>query len=408
MQLTLGDEINIAYELAATLHYLNEGTDRKAVEAALLEKNPDNAEATVWPESKLMDLVTKQNFTGLLNELFKSMNKIMDADEEQIDCIFTLGFHVMKKVEQESVRPIIEKFATELSNDAQKHATLKLQLLIILFNNLHESSLLGQVVVVNLLKLALNSSNSALVANQLSSIDAWISQWRLDAKQTSEIFLLGYEVAATAGAAYVECAQDLLVKYLRSDKTAASKYAYAAALNSINSTSKASYFAVDVVHEIAAVQSLQGDKEMGPVVSLLNILAFGTVAEYEQFRQKHGVWLTANKQDEQELLSRMRTLTLCSMGRGKNHLTYDEVMKALSLKDKDAVEAVVVDAVFCGKLDGRLDQENEKVCIEKTAVRSFSKETWSALHSQLGAWKANLSKVIETVNKSQAGLQHDM
>ena len=47
-------------------------------------------------------------------------------------------------------------------------------------------------------------------------------------------------------------------------------------------------------------------------------------------------------------------------------LSYSMLLQLLSLENVRQLEDLIIDAIYCGIIEGRLDQENKVVCINKS------------------------------------------
>jgi hypothetical protein len=65
-----------------------------------------------------------------------------------------------------------------------------------------------------------------------------------------------------------------------------------------------------------------------------------------------------------DVVRKLRTLTISSLGLASERISYAELAKKLSLSDVNDVEGVVIDAVLSGRVDAKLDQESQVVIIQ--------------------------------------------
>jgi len=211
-------------------------------------------------------------------------------------------------------------------------------------------------------------------------------------------------LACRVHAAHPALAQDFLVKYLETlqgsglhllegAKEEASRAVIHALAHSLQ---------LDNLLELDAVRVLAEDKTWSPVYSLLSIFVKDQMAEYLVWHKANGPILESYKLNDEQLRSKLRTLTICSMGSKQPRLTYTDLMAALQLPDGAAVEAAVMDAVVAGAITCKIDQENEAVVLSRHLLRHFTNETWGELGAKLDAWKANVHAVLSTLHNAQA------
>jgi len=106
--------------------------------------------------------------------------------------------------------------------------------------------------------------------------------------------------------------------------------------------------------------------------------------------------------DNDELLKKLRSLTICTVGVETERVSYDALRTKLQVPDVYSVESCVIDAVQCGCVEAKLDESNQEVIISRTTKRSFDVDGWKQLAGQLAAWRKNVSTVLGTLHQIQA------
>jgi len=108
------------------------------------------------------------------------------------------------------------------------------------------------------------------------------------------------------------------------------------------------------------------------------------------------------KLNEEELLRKLRTLTICSLGLEKERLSYSVLKEKLQCANLPAVESSIIDAVTSGCVEAKIDEANEEVIILRSMRRVYDNKAWSGLGAQLVAWKKNLTNVLTSLHQAQA------
>ncbi|KAI1261451.1 PCI domain-containing protein [Xylariaceae sp. FL1019] len=111
--------------------------------------------------------------------------------------------------------------------------------------------------------------------------------------------------------------------------------------------------------DVPNIQKLAESPEHAPFQELLKIFSYRTYRDYTQD-------LTLPKLDETQT-AKLRRLSLLSLAKNPKNLTYAALKKALDLPDTSALERLVVDAVYAGLLDARLDQHSGIVNVSSVA-----------------------------------------
>jgi hypothetical protein len=83
-----------------------------------------------------------------------------------------------------------------------------------------------------------------------------------------------------------------------------------------------------------------------------------------------------------EVIRKLRTLTISSLGLASERISYADLAKKLSLADVNEVEGVVIDAVLSGRVDAKLDQEAQIVIIQYvlTTIYTYTTHSICACH----------------------------
>lgn len=145
-----------------------------------------------------------------------------------------------------------------------------------------------------------------------------------------------------------------------------------------------------------AIKALAGNaKELH---GLLEVFQEGKLQDYRAFPNKDAVLSKYGLVDE-ECTRHMRILSLCSLAAETEEVPYDLVAKTLDVSP-DEVESWVIAAVSSGLLSAKMDQIQQKIMVERSVVRKFDIDQWTALQSQLHLWKANLSGILEALKQA--------
>lgn len=413
-----------AYDLVILLNRISDGKTNMAEDkagevrsVASIVAGDDEAEVEVVDlnevalneakDTKLGKLVAGKKLPDLMTEFFKCTDKIFECDDDVVDAAFSLALSLFSVVatDDKAIKENVDKFSSIFSADKANKATLRLQLLTVLFNLLDEASSLRFGLLVTLLGYALATNQAALLTGFLQNIAAWSALWKLDSKQEGKLLELAAQLCAQAGDA--DQAQHYTFQFLKTVdnevkgnefEEAASKLALAAVRYSSSGTRKPA-FEYDSVMQLAAVQALAKSKQHQPLHALLTIFSTGTVAEYKAFAKANQAATTAaaGPQGEEGLLSTLRTLTICSLGAESERLSYAKLMKELELESSEEVEEVVINAVTTGRLEAKIDQEKEEIVVQRTTARTFKKEDWAVMGNKLNCWKKNVEQVLSTL-----------
>lgn len=110
------------------------------------------------------------------------------------------------------------------------------------------------------------------------------------------------------------------------------------------------------------------------------------------------------------ITARLHCYILSLRGYSSSRLTYSEIMSRLGLSNSSEVESVVISCVMSGRLDAKMDQENETVLIRRAvaSIKFNDKNNWQQLADKLNHWRQNVRVVLETLGQhEQQHIQHD-
>lgn len=388
-------DVDPAYDLVALIEKIS-ATDEKKEE---------------FKNSPLVTLVVEQNYTKLLEDgFFKRIDKILAAPENELDASFSLCFSLLHAVDSSVVSDMILRLATALSKDST-HVTLKLKLLVQLFNLLDTASPLRSTVFLKMLRLALTSKQTDLVLGQFRKIDGWLADWKLSDDKRGEVYLLMSQSYAEAKSAQSKAMSKFyLIKYLKTFNPADRQQRLDTAVEHAATVARAAIadpttLQCDGLLDLAAIGHLaKSTPAHRNLHSLLKIFALQGITEFNAFVAEHKDAFAALDLNEENARAKMLRLSLISLAQARTELTYAEIKEALVLSDLDAVEDVVIDTCSVGSLDAKLDQANELVQIRRVDQRSFtgSTEAWGKLNTALSLWSENIHSVLNHMAQNRA------
>eukprot|EP00457_Paulinella_chromatophora_P005806 gb/GEZN01005823.1/.p1 GENE.gb/GEZN01005823.1/~~gb/GEZN01005823.1/.p1 ORF type:complete len:473 (+),score=90.27 gb/GEZN01005823.1/:150-1421(+) len=366
---------------------------------------------------RLQKLAQKKSYSELIEKgLFAYSKEIFASSEDEIEAVFTVVFALLDTVLEksrnkasglEAHKQLVLDIADLLSKDPSSASSLKLKLLSLLFNILDEGWAVRYDVLLSLVNFTRASQQSALLVGAFKPLDNWVQLWGLTLEQKRALFL------AICGA-MTECKSteyqaEFRSRYLATidDSCTPEEVAAAADLateevrGALNKSAQASVD-VDSVLNLVAVQAIKKSKKTDQklLVELLCIFSKGSISEYQKFAATNPKFLKEEGFVASEQLQLMRTLALCDMGLVQETVSYSKVQQALGLTSSEEVEEAVIQAVVSGRLQAKLDQEEEQVLIESSTKRGFSLQDWHHLGKRLETWRASVSDVIASLQHS--------
>ncbi|CCI39386.1 unnamed protein product [Albugo candida] len=130
--------------------------------------------------------------------------------------------------------------------------------------------------------------------------------------------------------------------------------------------------------------------EFQPSCRLLQIFAFGTYHDYERQRQELPQLTPA-----QEL--KLRKLSVVSLAQHNKDLPYEVLMGALNVNTIRALEDVLIDTIYSGLVQGKLDQKTKSMRVTYAIARDVQSHDIALMRKKLKEWQSKASAVCEQI-----------
>eukprot|EP00163_Fabomonas_tropica_P011738 TRINITY_DN2260_c0_g2_i3.p1 TRINITY_DN2260_c0_g2~~TRINITY_DN2260_c0_g2_i3.p1 ORF type:complete len:223 (-),score=66.97 TRINITY_DN2260_c0_g2_i3:1000-1668(-) len=196
---------------------------------------------------------------------------------------------------------------------------------------------------------------------------------------------------------------ELLKTYQGADAAALASVkarARTAAVVAIRSTT---LYQFDALLALDAVQQLKGEN----VFALLSVFVSGSYNDYIEFHSKNGSALAELKLNHDDLVRKIRLLTVASMACEKNELEYKAIESALAIGAGD-VEPWVIKTIQAGLIAAKLDQLRQVVVVQSATSRHFSTQDWAGLKTKIDTWKDNIRQLLSVVHNARVEQRNKM
>jgi hypothetical protein len=401
-------EDDSTYDLVTLLNRLNGVKSKVPAKKAKKQAEEEGDEEEEVDEeleaakaSPLGKLVTNNQRQKLLDDgFFPTVNKLLKSSEADIEVAFSLVFAILAD-QGASAEANVKKIVAILTKDTKKHTALNLKLLTILYS-LSQTTTHGRpgslTIFSTILEYALATNNSSMLKGNLNPTT--IVAWELKGDEAAKVYQLCHRI--TSANEEDSSAHEFAYLFLSaSDKSAASKVvehvtgAVVYAVQALNLTR------LDQLAHLPVVQAQKGTKQGGVVFDLLTVFTSGSISDFLKFAKSNGKFCKANGLDQDKLAADMRTLTLCTLGSNKEVLSYDELFEALSIKDEDELEELLIQTVASGKFDASIDQEKSQVIVRRSVERQFSDDKWDSIADKLDMWRATVVNTLNALSDRQ-------
>jgi len=157
----------------------------------------------------------------------------------------------------------------------------------------------------------------------------------------------------------------------------------------------------DLLLESYVVKSLKNINEYVTTYQLLDIFTNHGYQEFKDFQKSHGDLLKLLDLKEEDLVHKIRLLTLNAMASSQKTILYSDISKILEITESE-VEFFVVEAITSDILDARIDQLNKRIIVRHAESRTFGEAQWVQLDTFLDKWKVNMSNLLTVIQSAKS------
>jgi len=179
-----------------------------------------------------------------------------------------------------------------------------------------------------------------------------------------------------------------LQTYVQFAEKAKGKQAAAVILQAIGANN------VFVFGELLAVPSIQQleSTEDKKHVDLLRIFAYGTFFDY-----KTNSGNLPNLTPSQ--IRKLKQLTIVSLAATSKVIPYNTLHQQLDIQDVRELEDLIIDAIYQGVIQGRLDQRKKQLEIDFTMGRDFKPESIDRMILTLTNWQTQSESLLKSIKE---------
>jgi len=232
-----------------------------------------------------------------------------------------------------------------------------------------------------------------------TQVETMLNEWKVEPVARRELYQVAAEASQKSLIAKQQFTLLVLETYSASDVDASGmEAAKQAAIGAIRDP--VSLFVQQrKILSLPATEALQTND--ASLYDLLKVFQEGNLEDYNSFiKSKGGDSVLAQWDLSAEDCARhMRILSLCSLASEHEEIPYALVAETLQT-DAGDVEKWVIAAVSSGLLSAKMDQLQEKIMVERSAVRRFDMDQWRTLQSRLHLWKQNVGGILEAYKQS--------
>ncbi|KAL2147202.1 hypothetical protein VTI28DRAFT_157 [Corynascus sepedonium] len=199
-------------------------------------------------------------------------------------------------------------------------------------------------------------------------------------------------------------ALNALEPFLALSKSATSPRAAADLI--VRATSAPNTYIFTELLQTPQIQALASSDEFSPYLTVLRIFCHGT---YSSYTSTPGL---PELNDAQRLKLRQLSLLTLAKKDGTNHntaspaLDYASLQTALDLPSRQALEELVISAIYAGLIKAQLNPKNSRVRIDSVSpLRDVAPTAIGSLLSSLKAWAGRCDATLESLSCQMAQLR---
>jgi len=237
---------------------------------------------------------------------------------------------------------------------------------------------------------------------RVASMERWTREWELGDAQKKELWGLFFDAHAADESVMSSYALKYLSLFegseLKGDATLHARLVQSVLLTLRSTT----LFQCDELAQLAVAKQLEADAAYKPLYRLLSIFARETFEEYSAFQAsaEGAACMTKHGLSHDDCATKMRLLTLVSLGQQDKELPYASIASALKVEEGQ-VEGWAMQAIGAGLMGAKMDQVNKIVYVSVTVEREFGKAQWQRLHTSLGDWRDSIRGLLSVIQGSR-------
>uniref|UniRef100_A0A7S3DAJ8 Eukaryotic translation initiation factor 3 subunit M n=2 Tax=Palpitomonas bilix TaxID=652834 RepID=A0A7S3DAJ8_9EUKA len=347
-------------------------------------------------------------FDTLLQKVGDVLESPGNKTSGEIESMFTIVIDMLAAVKADEVAAKLDNVIEVLSLNHNLPET-RFRILVSTYNSIDEPlplSLRARVFVA-LVRFAASNKLLVSIANQLSNADAWVKEWQCSAEDIRKVYLTISE--ALAEEKQKALAHKFLVKYLNtyegSESAELGEVKELAADAIVEAISLPSQFQFDTYLQLDCVKQLQKDPSRARLFELLRIFATEKLEQFLQFRSAHAEYIASLGLVADDLVVKMKLLSLCSLAAELDSLSYSAIATTLQIPEGDMmqteVEHWVIRAIKAGIMEARIDQLSGEVHVTRCLKRVFTDAHWRTIYDRLGSWKSSLQSLYTSLARAR-------
>ncbi|XP_064385414.1 COP9 signalosome complex subunit 7b-like [Halichondria panicea] len=140
------------------------------------------------------------------------------------------------------------------------------------------------------------------------------------------------------------------------------------------------------------VKEMACDEEGAKSARLLELFAYGTYTDYKN----NAAILPSLTQTQ---LMKLKHLTIISLASKCPMIPYSTLLQELDITDLRELEDLIIDAIYAGIIQAKLDQKNSQLQVECFIGRDIKVESIASMVDKLESWCSNCGNVLSAMEE---------
>ena len=150
--------------------------------------------------------------------------------------------------------------------------------------------------------------------------------------------------------------------------------------------------------EMKAVQDLRAT-EFASHYSRLELFAYGT---YQQYQDSIQLDVGCVSELSDKMVTKLRQLSIVTLGQSSKIISYETLRSNLGIQNVREIEDLVLDTIYAGLLDGKLDQAKGVLNIKSCVSRDVRLHDIDGMIAKLSAWKVQIDNSLRVIDNNIA------
>jgi len=140
------------------------------------------------------------------------------------------------------------------------------------------------------------------------------------------------------------------------------------------------------------------EKTAPDMFAALQLFASGSLKDYRKFVAANPKLVKEKLNvNEDELVLKIRFLTLMSRAEKNNVIPLAELSAELELSDDETLEEFIIEAIQANAISGKLNEQSRTLVVSSLQHRTFDREQWLTVQRRLTSLIANLKSSYENI-----------